>query len=287
MQSRNEEFCFSLNTTAGNILASITHHTSSYSIAALFEEVWRFTNVSRSFRFDLGKGFEIITCRKALTLSSRIGAGWSRVLLWLTCCASILTQSLQEGGEPAVENVTLGSTSGTTLCWYSFQILLFTLTNIEVRGISPVWSISSILKTEGSFFAWNWLSLRKTNSARSTSSARTYARRILVAVTRCDFLLFTNAGSSQSRPARASMHRHIELRQVHQQAPHLLPTSVTSKNQTSKSKTLSCLRPHAIPAASYRIKWVHSINMGHRRSRSQMIGHRFHSSHHLTTHATR
>lgn len=64
MQSWNKGFCFSLNITAGDILASITHHTSPCSVAALFGKVWRFTGVSWPFRFDLGKGFEYITCKK-------------------------------------------------------------------------------------------------------------------------------------------------------------------------------------------------------------------------------
>jgi len=70
--------------------------------------------------------------KEDLIASSRVGAGWSRLLLRLTCCAdiyaSILIQGLPKGGsrEPVVENVTLWSTSGATLCWrYSFQIFIY------------------------------------------------------------------------------------------------------------------------------------------------------------------
>lgn len=82
MQSRNKGFCFSLNITAEN-LASITHHTSSYFTAALFEKVWRSTNVSRPFRFDLGKGFEYIPCRKALLLD-HIFKDWNWLIQSIT-----------------------------------------------------------------------------------------------------------------------------------------------------------------------------------------------------------
>lgn len=122
-----------------------------------------------------------------LITSSRIGIGWSRVLLWLTCCASILTQSLQEGGEPVVENVTLqiNFRSDFMLAIQFPDIIIYSYQYWGERNFASLVNFASS-GNRRKFLRLDWLSLRKTNRTRSTSATRTYAPRI--AVTRCDFL---------------------------------------------------------------------------------------------------
>lgn len=109
-----------------------------------------------------------------------------------------------------------------------FPDIIFTLTSIEMRRISPVWCVSSGNRRK--FLRLDWLFLRKINSARSTS----YARRILIAVSRYDFLSLHQYWI-YSRHVRVVQVCTTELHQIHEvHQAHLLPTSVTPKNQTSK-----------------------------------------------------